>query len=556
VPSCRELFVTVEAEAGECSYSLKVKHSSIKIVLTKAEISSQIQKMRRGWESRLHDLQREPAQREQFEEHILNLQESIMDKKRKTYGDEDFVVTNLVSQIEEGEWRTKLLKMKKKALQRCAQQDQAQQRRQVQDREKQQKQEEWLNRAEARRAAKEQVDRKRLEKEKLHDVQKDWLVRIALVVGTEKMKKMSLQARDLQKYLEQKAYSASVIHKFALRSLTLKRRAKLYTNVIKARIAFTAYARHARLGVFHATVPIAQGFLLRHFTGKSEAPSLGAALSRFKSKVLCIQRWWHGQWTIRKAYVEFFTPIWMELQHALYRIEAERQAIKEEELLKLVKEKHGADHSRQAPLQRRNSGGHQLQHLPTSSNLTVATSSNSSRLSGTAGASGQSQGHSPGRRRKSDTAQKTALERQKAIEAAQDQLPIYIVKIILVDYIRRMQKTYTKRVQVWEDEMKKEEFRHDLEGFGVTEDDHESEDDELEKPRFVYVDREEMQALVSDSLNQWKEGDWKEIRHNRVRLVKRPFQWWRRCQQLARQQRALGLPVRDSPVLSERGTPT
>lgn len=521
VPTCRELFVTVEAEAGECSYSLKVKHSAMKIVLTKAEIKVQIQRQRGGWESRILDLQREPAQREEFEEHILKLQDNIVMKRKEVYGTLDHTAMN-VTFTEETDARTKLLAIKKKAMQRCARQDEAQKRREVTEKEREIKLVEWLNRAEIRRKAKLEQDRMRRDKDKLQEMQRDWLSRMAVVAYAEKLKTMSLDARELQRYLAQKAVSATIIHKFVLKTLGKSRRQNLYKNIVRARIAFTAYARHGRLAVFQATMPVVKTFLETN-TFHREVPSLVGALTHFKSKVLMLQRWWSSIRTIRSAYVELFLSTWTEIQPELYKAEAEKQAIDEHQLAQEHRHSsttsHGAGNGRHATPHGPH-GGHGAAHGGTHS--------------GHGGGGHPSTPHV--RRRKStDGAFRTALDRQKHIEMAQDQLPDYIAKVILRDYIVQMQKSHRRRIAQWIEEVKQENFQHDLEGFLVakpeadSDGESESEDDvALHRPRRVYVDRDELKALVKESLAKWKHGEWREIRMNRLRLMRRPFKAWQR----------------------------
>jgi hypothetical protein len=532
VPPCRELFITVEAEAGECKYLLQVKQTRIKIILTKAEITSQIQKMKRGWESRLHELQREPVAREQFEEYLLNLKDSIWEKKREMYGSHDHVAMNVAMNVaEETDYGTKLLKMKKKALKRCALQDEAQKRREVKDQVRQDKLEGWMNRAEARREARDEQDRAHREQQKLQDVQKDWLLKLAVVTYAEKLKAMSFKAREWKRMLAQKVQSAELIHKYMIRSLSYKRRQKLYHNIVYARIAFTAYARHARLGVFHAGMPIVRSFLETEGFNR-EVPSLTGALSRFKGKVIVLQRWWRGVRIKRNAYVQFFLPMWLDLQMLIYRAKAEKLAMEE------LAQQNPETHTRGSTIRRNSNSGADLKqtqhHTSAAHPADHQVDSNTRR------------GRRPSQC--STRVHHRVLERQKTIEATQDQLPAYIIKVLLMEYILRMQKTYRQRVKDWEEEVQNDEFKHDLEGFGVADEDEDSDDDDdphFRKPRAVYVDRDELQAIVKDSVATWNAGGWKELRHSRHRIMKGSLKPWRRYVIDKRNRAAMGLPALD-----------
>lgn len=378
-------------------------------------------------------------------------------------------------------------------------------RREAMDREKYEKLEQWMHRAEGRRAAKAEQAAKALQTEKMQDIQRRWLIRLALVSYTENLKNKSLAARNHQRYLYQKVASAGVINRFLIRSLISKRREKLYVNVIRARVAFAAYVRHARLGVFNATMPIARGFLEQHHFHR-EVPSLNGALSRFRGKVRILQKWWKGVRTIRKAYVEFFEPMWLNLQGAFYKAEAEKQA-------------HLQHHQALAEKEARD----------TSSRTSVG----GRRGSQAVGSMSSSLRHG---RNKSKCDGMSMLERVKLIEQSQDQLPAYVITVILMEYIVRMQKSYRQRVFQWREDLEKDEFRHDLEGFGiVNEDDEEHGAGPLLKPRLVYIDEEELEVLVQESLEKWREGEWREIRHNRLRILRKTFREMRRWKAIARQ---------------------
>lgn len=510
VPPCREFFFTVEAEAGECAYALKVHMSNLKIILTKEEISSQVQRMRRGWEARLQELEREPVQREKFEEHLLTLEDEKRERKKEMFRGKDWTMANL--EIKDFDRSMKVLSLKKKALERCKRREENTKRKEVADSIQNDAMENWLSRADARAKKRlEQEERKRQEQQ-LQDAMKSWLVRLGVIVYAEKLKKASLEARNMSRYLTQKAKSASVIYQFFLRQLCWRRRSMLYKNLIRVRLAMVAYVRHVRPAAIHASAPVVQEFLNKHAFNK-EAPSLGGALSRFRTKVTKLQRWWVSMRTIRQAYVDMLVPTWLDCQHDFYKAEAERMVLEHD-----MKDHHGRRGSVQA---RRGS-------IHSGSRLTVAPANPERRPS-------------HGRRLSIDAgATKTPEERQHAIERHQDKMPVYVAKIVLYEYVVKMQKSYRKRVLAWELEKEKEEFKHDLEAFGVHEAGEEGEEEDngqapaptaLPKPRVVYCDRAEMEALVRDSMYEWKAkpdhpGKWKEIRFNHLRLQRGPFRAW------------------------------
>lgn len=317
---------------------------------------------------------------------------------------------------------------------------------------------------------------------------------------SERVMRASREARDQQQYLSQKVASAGLINQFLIRTLIAKRRTRLYYNIIRSRVAFTTFARHARIAAMNMAMPVCTEFIQKHAFHR-EVPSLGGALSRFRSKVIRLQKWWIKLRTIRGAYAEFFIPLWMTHQTLHYKVEAEKQAHKEH--LQAMQEKENSSSSRGG---RRGSGNGLGRAKP---------------------GLNQGQGTSAERRRR-DSRDMTEAERKKSIEASQDQLPDYVAKVVLLEYVMSMQRSFRKRMKEWKDEVEKDEFKHDLEGFGIVDDMPEGAEAHHVKPRLVYVDMEELQALVDSSIKRWARGFWKEIRHNRFRLLRRTFKWWQR----------------------------
>jgi hypothetical protein len=82
-PKCRDLYVTVEAQLGECCYDISVSFGNIVVVLTRQEITAQIGRMKGNWEIRVQELQRDPLAREEFDDHLTRLRSDALRQKRE-----------------------------------------------------------------------------------------------------------------------------------------------------------------------------------------------------------------------------------------------------------------------------------------------------------------------------------------------------------------------------------------------------------------------------------------------------------------------------------------
>merc|ERR1712063_176603 len=93
-----------------------------------------------------------------------------------------------------------------------------------------------------------------------------------------------------------------------------------------------------------------------------------------------------------------------------------------------------------------------------------------------------------------------------------------------------MQRSHTKRVKDYEEEMKKEQWNKDLEGFGVHDEEAEAAAPacKVKRPRVVYIDEEELEETIREHIDRWNRGEFKEITFHRIMIMKRPFRSWAR----------------------------
>lgn len=118
-PSCRELFVTVEATIGECEYEISVKFAAAKVALSRKEMAAQIAKVHRAWEARIHELQHDTVAREEFDCHVMDLRESIAQQKSDAAHGANYVRRNK-SKAREQTQTSRVVGVHKRALQKCA----------------------------------------------------------------------------------------------------------------------------------------------------------------------------------------------------------------------------------------------------------------------------------------------------------------------------------------------------------------------------------------------------------------------------------------------------
>lgn len=95
VPPCRDLFVTIEGEMGECQISMVAMFTQINVVLTRHELAAQLAKMKRTWATRVHEYQHQPVARAEFEADLAKQVEINKEKKRKFARNLNFVHSNI-----------------------------------------------------------------------------------------------------------------------------------------------------------------------------------------------------------------------------------------------------------------------------------------------------------------------------------------------------------------------------------------------------------------------------------------------------------------------------
>lgn len=556
VPRCRDLFVTVEAEAGECTYRLSVHFGHVKIVLTRSELASQVQKIKAGWETRLRELQREPAQLEEFKEHVRQLQDSVKLKKTDLYRGKDFTEKN-VNSVRQCTPRGKLMHAQENALRTCLRQDEVHHRRERTEAETEKRKMKWLLQKNDQR---EQSDVARQFVEKEQQRQVAWFKKLAAISFLQIVRKEHEAMQSSQQFMTDKLSSAGRIHQFVVRCLSYKRKNDLYKNVIRFRTAVTVYARVVRPAVACASQPVIRAFL-DQYAFHRESPSLVGALHRFRSRVLAIQKWWQMKKRARKAFVSLFRPYWLEIQSRMCREDEAKEAEEKQvansfesdmRMRALGSAGAAGNGVRKSVGSRKSQVGNLLGGDAAGKPMRQAIPGGQGDRKSVVGALGdfasrKSVAHGPGSSRRSmapampraslhlhrpmhlKAKPKLATYLESDDEDSEQDVPDYVVNVVLYEYITILQRTHPARVKAWQHEMQNEEFSKDVEGFMTKG----FQGDAIQnvfhrpKPRAVYIDVAELGMKVRETIDEWEAGTFRWMTMNRNRLLRGPWKAWK-----------------------------
>mmetsp|Transcript_98598 Transcript_98598/g.195613 ORF Transcript_98598/g.195613 Transcript_98598/m.195613 type:complete len:701 (+) Transcript_98598:55-2157(+) len=296
VPVCRELFLGIEAEAGECSFRLTVAFKHIKVVLSRAEIAFRMQNIRQGWKARLVQLNREPAQREQFEEYVQALQDEREFAKRERHRGVNFVDRNMRS-LSNASPRIKLSTLQARSVAVSAKHDEVAARREKLEQDLNLRNTYWISQREERRQRRAHEHQQQQRIQLAQEFQCQWLSRLTAIAFALRAGFDFQIAKEEREHVRRRMRASGVLRKFLVCKLFRRRRTHLYINVIK--------------------------WFLVACVVNPESLSLGNALKRFRTRAIRIQRWWRGihedsanhvfgfleRWTASKASQERMTTL-------------------------------------------------------------------------------------------------------------------------------------------------------------------------------------------------------------------------------------------------------
>jgi len=478
VPKCKDLFVTVSADMGECTFTLAVTIAPIKIKLTRAELAVQVQKIRSGWESRVFAIQHEPAQRELFDERLKKIESEMSVRKHELYGQNNFMAKNAKA-VQDALPIARFHNRKRAAVDRLSHHEETLRRREETERKTEEHRKDWLEKAEERKRHRE------LEEKLIHvarekaSMYQSWFTRLLVFSFAERVQRDMRDKKDVREFLKHQALCTGLVNRFILRSTVWKRRRSLYHNVCTFRAALATYCRVVRPAVRSNAQPIVCLFLSQYAFHR-EVPNIRGTLGKFRAKIVLVQHWWRMKLIIRSAYRELLTPFWEKAQLKVCMEEAATESAKVE------------------------------------------------ALNSKAGVGIKGPNVLDAREVMKPASQPTTIKKEKSRRGSKMTFdpwsicPIYIAHLLMNDYIAQMQRTHKLRVKAWEDQKVKTAFTEDLDAF--------TGGDAVRtvkgKPRSVYIDPHEMEAIVRQTVENWRQGVFRHLYWNRVRIMRGPLHLW------------------------------
>lgn len=495
-PKCSDLYITVEANTGEAGYKMTIFFEPIKVALRQVRM----QKRRRGWESRAADLQRDTDAREQFEEHVQHLKEQRRLLRQLASNGVDYLQRN-IEQITDAKSSERLAQAKLVCERQVSKQANAMKTREELEDTVLKKRIAWIGRGEARKRQRELEEQEDIERELRGDRQRKWLVGLSLVAFTAKTGVHFKELREAHELMQRQLCAQAVLRSFFVRFNVRQRRLNQYRNIIKFRMGLATYARVMFPAVL-TTCQTAVKTFIDCYAFNRETPSLRSTLQQFRARVVLIQRVYRRKKMCRSMYVQLFFPMWLDIQDRIYNQmvanEVSRIAQQDAKAMEIL-------------VQQMNQG-----IVSPKTKKTMRRLQNNVKISVPAKINAQMP-------------------------------PDQVVKKWLYEYIRDMMKSRDKRIKRWEERAQFEAFNKDLERFGVLDSESNSRV-AAGKPGLVYKDEAELEELVTNRINGWICGAYKDVRANRLRLLHTPFEKW---DMLARKSK---LGITDNRELPRRST--
>jgi len=128
----------------------------------------------------------------------------------------------------------------------------------------------------------------------------------------------------------------------------------------------------------------------------------------------------------------------------------------------------------------------------------------------------------PTRSKRRTRAQSVFVTSATRSEEPEEEMPDWVGRKVLYDYVVSMQKSFILRLKEWEEKMRQASAHLEVEQFAGTEGgEAEIEVHELKrhKPRKIYVDANEILAVIKNHLVIWHAGGYAHLKKNRIRLL-------------------------------------
>lgn len=472
VPDCRELFFAVEAEAGECTFKLLLTSSFIRVKLSDEELAEQTRRVKKGWAARLEGLLKEPAERELFEERLKTLKEDRRRRQIALCGGKNFLNLNSRS-VAEASIDYRKSKLMNQAIKLSERRERASIRREDLEQETETRRMTWLSKTDSRRKERE-AEELRLELEhQVQDVQKKWLEKLALVAATmtlgQRFQELKLELERSQKSVD----SAMSLQRCFARYLSHRRSHVLRRNLIHLRVAMATFCRVMQPVARAACQPVVKR-AMDVFGFGQDSSSLRTSMTNFRCKVVKLQHFFRRVRMMRGAYFSIMLPIWQHHQEEVYQKLIDKWGSENWEALKV---------SRALP--------HPV-HLPPQPIRSLA-------------------------------------ECKEYMAEQVKRVPDWLAKYQLIHLMQKMQRSFPARVKSWREQLEYLVNEASIEAFsGQQEETREKIRAFMEKkPRAVYIDADEIGALVEDTVVRFSKHEFRKLHANRYRILKGHFKAWK-----------------------------
>mmetsp|Transcript_112987 Transcript_112987/g.269334 ORF Transcript_112987/g.269334 Transcript_112987/m.269334 type:complete len:748 (+) Transcript_112987:92-2335(+) len=491
-PSCREFYFSLDSHRGECTLKFVVTFSNFKI---KDDVFSPKARARRGWEARLAEVTKTPQSREEFEERLQAMQSKRRQKIEEISRGQNFLEANQLRLACETSPQ-RHVQLQKRALLACHRRDVAFLRRERLEEEKEERHVQWMSRAENKRREREQQELQQSLQLEMQMRQQSWLTKIFTASFVKTVAGQFQERRTELEKLRREFASATVLDSLFRRTLVRKRRNMIWRNAIKLRMAMTVYARTVLPMVKALSAPLITDFLTKNSFSK-EAPSIHSVFSHYRASVIRIQRFWLGIRMARKAYLHVLLPVWTTCerkacetyhkdQEAAARAAAKAQDEKMAQIEGVLDGKEGKRTPRSSRPESKDRGANKDAKKRVRTTLFQVT------------------------------------DVQLPVE---EDLPGYITQLAIYSHIADMQWSFPARAKQWEASMQQAKDTAEVENFLVTSEGESSSMKQLRmsRPRKIYVDEEEIMALVRRTLDSWHRGGFVHVKANRLRVLR--FGW-------------------------------
>lgn len=505
VPNCRELYFTLDAYRSECTLKFQVTFSNLKLKLSDDGFSPKVARSRHGWEARLAEVTRTARTREDFEEKLKVMEAARRHKIEEFARGRNFLELNQ-ARLSAEHWSQRHMKIQRKAVIASQRQTEAMRRREEYEEATQERHVLWMSRAENKRREREEQELRRSLELQQEIRQQSWFAKIFVVTFQKTTAEIFQERKRELDQLRKQLASATVLDSSFRRALVRKRRNMIWRNAIKLKVAVTVYARTVLPMVKALASPLIKDFISLNAFNK-EAPSIHNVFSHYRASVMRIQRFWLRIRMMRKAFVRVLMPAWSKCEAEVYEIYEKDQEAARAAAAKAQDEKFAALE-----------GLLMEEKRPSKSTKDKDKSKLESRFDSKDAAKKRI-------RTMPSLTRASVSQTTPGVDEFDEPLPVYVADLALYGQIALMQRTFPVRLSRWGESMQQAQDNADVEKFVKSTEGESSSMKQLRlsRPRKIYVDEDEIMALVRRTVDSWHLGGFVHVKANRLRLLRFGF---------------------------------